>query len=116
VHNKVNGTAVGKASAWRVELRSRNGSARAEIERLFLIACATLDTITDRDARHFHVTTVWPLCPRDWHAYAPEVLDDEPERFVPSPADHDRMLDVLAWGRALDRLQWKSRAMLRPAF
>jgi hypothetical protein len=31
----------------------------------------------------------------------------EPEvRFVPTSSDHDRMLDVLAWGCELDHLQW----------
>jgi len=54
------------------------------------------------------LTTVWPLCPRDaWFSYSPEHDDDEHEpRHVPTPADHDRMLAALAWGRGLDRQQW----------
>jgi hypothetical protein len=51
--------------------------------------------------------TSWPLFPRSWFAYSPEALDDEPEaHFTPTPGDLDRVLDVLAWGRGLDRQQW----------
>ena len=100
--------ANGKAPAWLAEVRRLNGSARAEVEALFLRALATLAALPDREVRVFHVTTVWPLCPRDgWFGYSPEPDDDEHEvRFVPTPADLDRVLDVLAWGAGLDCVQW----------
>jgi hypothetical protein len=46
---------------------------------------------------------------RRWFAYAADDIedDDEAARYVPTPADHDRMLDVLAWGRGLDDQAWR---------
>lgn len=93
---------------WLADLKRANGDGRRLIEDAFLRAILTCDTLPDREWRYFHVATAWPLSPRDaWFGYEAVDLEDHAVPFTPSPADLDRMLIALAWGRGLDRAQWK---------
>jgi hypothetical protein len=98
----------GKTPAWIQDLRRLNGSARPEVERIFLRAIISLAALPDREARYFHVTTLWPLVPRDgWFAYEAGDVEDDAGRHTPSPRDLDELLPALEWGRQLDRQQWR---------
>ena len=84
-----------------------NGTTRDEIEQKFLRAILTVDVLDDPDASWFAIRSSWPKFPRTWFAYSTDPDDALEPRFVPTPADHDRMLDALAWGRTLGRLEWR---------
>ena len=84
-----------------------NGTTLSEIERQFLVAIQCCDALPDHEIRYFHVRCAWPLSPREWFAYSPDPDEASEPRYVPSPHDLAVMLDTLAWGRTLGRLEWR---------
>ena len=109
MHINGNGGQRPKATpTWLLDIRRLNGSSRLVIEQLFLRACLTLEALDDRSLRFFDVRTSWPKYAREYFdAYSVDPDDEREAVFVPSPADHDRMLEVLAWGAGLDNQQWR---------
>jgi len=99
---------------WLADLRRLNGTRRLVIEQLFLTAIATCDTLEAPGPAP--VRSIWPKFAHGWLAYSSDP-DDQPEpAFVPTPADHDRMLVALSWGNALDKRQWRIAADVAQGF
>jgi len=75
-------------------------------EEVFSRALQTLFVIPDRDRRFMCIGNNWPPYVREFmDAYSPDEVASV--RFKPTPRDVSIYLDVLSWGRGLDRLAWQ---------
>lgn len=75
-------------------------------EETFSRALQTLFVIPDRERRFMCIGSAWPPYVREFmDAYSPD--ESAQARFRPTPRDVSIYLDVLSWGRGLDRLAWQ---------
>jgi DNA-directed RNA polymerase specialized sigma24 family protein len=75
---------------------------RDEVIESFFRAVKTLQVLPDRERGFFQLRSGWPSYVREFmDAYDPN--ESPPERFEPTPHDVSVFLDVLAWGKDLDR-------------
>jgi len=74
-------------------------------EETFSRAILTLLAMPDRERAYMNLRSCWPPFVREFmDAYA---SSEERERFRPLPRDVSIYLEVLSWGRGLDRKAWQ---------
>lgn len=77
-----------------------------KVERRFIRACKTIRALPDLEKRFLRHNNGWPDFVRD-HNDAYGYTEVALPRFRPNPFDVSDVLTALAWGRKLQRNEWK---------
>jgi hypothetical protein len=77
-----------------------------KVERRFLRACKTIRALPDLERRFLRHSNGWPDYVRD-HNEAYGYSEAAMPRFRPKPFDVSDVLTALAWGKNLQRNEWK---------
>lgn len=77
-----------------------------KVERRFLRACKTIRALPDLERRFLKHSNGWPDYVRD-HNEAYGYGEAALPRFRPKPFDVSDVLTALAWGKKLQRNEWK---------
>lgn len=77
-----------------------------KVERRFLRACKTIRVLPDLERRFLKHNNGWPDYVRD-HNEAYGYGEAMMPRFRPTPFDVTDVLTALAWGKKLQRNEWK---------